>query len=122
MPTSVDDATEYWNGMPTNARPGHPLARPRCSIGSPSSPTTPAMSIQRRSGRDPVHQTTVAASMTAPSAVTGCPASTPAMRPTRATPARSRSAGLLRTSMTPCASSFARIARPCAESIVMLRM
>ena len=59
-----DALVEYWNGMPTNASPRHPLARPRSFTGSPSSPTTPGMSIQPRSGPEPVHHTTVAASIT----------------------------------------------------------
>ena len=66
----------YWKESPQKNSPGTESTTPRYSSGKPSSPKI-GRSIQSKTCRKPVHQTTVLASTTRPSSRTGRPSLTP---------------------------------------------
>src|SRR5829696_3661116 len=75
-------------------------------------------SIQRKSGANPVHQTTFATSGTRPSSSIGSPSLTPVTRGTRSTSAATTSSGLRRISGAPCPRELFLSLRPNLVSTV----
>src|SRR5207344_116759 len=117
-PTSIEEKA-YWNESPTKYSPGEDGTTPRSSSGQPSSPVT-GRSIQEKSWRKPVHQTTFATSRTRPPSSIGRPSTTPSVRAgTISTPAPARAARLYLISGPPCALTSARSLRPIGVLSVM---
>jgi hypothetical protein len=71
-PPSSEEVNADRNHSPTKYRPGWDPTTPRWCAGVPSRSKT-GRSIQVKSGRNPVHQSTVATSMTRPFSSIGEP-------------------------------------------------